>query len=119
MGISLPIVIVADPTRPRLFFRGSEFERQKFAMSLWMACWPVGLVVRDTSDGRWYDVVQYEVTGSDGTPYQHQNLVAVGGDVILESTRNGNLKREVRNEDTMPEMRSQVRPAVGAGLGGK
>ena len=117
MGIPVPIIIVADPAR--LFTRGAEFDRQEFAVTLWCACWPIGLVVRDTSDDRRYEVVQYVAVKSDGTRYPHQYLLALGGDVELRATLNGNLKREVRNADTMPEMRSQVRPAVGAGLGGK
>ena len=117
MGIPVPIVIVRDPLR--LFTRGAEFDRQEFAVTLWCACWPIGLVVRDTSDDRRYEVVQYVAVKSDGTRYPHQYLLALGGDVELRATRNGNLKREVRNADTMPEVRSQVRPAVEVGLGGK
>jgi len=115
MGIPVPVIIVADPLG--IFTRGVEFDRQMFATTLWMACWPEGLVVRDARDNRRYEVVQYEAVKSDGTRYPHQYLLALGGDVELRATRNGNLKREVCNADTMPEVRSQVRPAVEVGLG--
>jgi len=116
MGIPVPIIIVRDPLH--LFTRGAEFDRQEFAVTLWCACWPIGLVVRDTSDNRRYEVVQYVAVKSDGTRYPHQYLLALGGDVELRATRNGNLRQvEVHNADTMPEMQSQVRPAVGVGLG--
>ena len=118
MGIPIPIIIVRDPLH--LFTRGVEFERQMFATTLWMACWPEGLVVRDARDNRRYEVIGYEAIKSDGTRYTHQNLLALGGDVELRATSNGNLKRvEVRNADTMPEMRSQVRPAAGTDLSGE
>ena len=117
MGIPVPIIIVADPLG--IFTRGVHFERQMFATTLWMACWPEGLVVRDARDNRRYEVVQYEAVKSDGTRYTHQYLLALGGDVELRATRNGNLKREVCNADTMPPLRAQVRPAAGVGLGGK
>ena len=118
MGIPVPIIIVRDPLH--LFTRGVEFDRQMFATTLWMACWPEGLVVRDVRDDRRYEVVQYEAVKSDGARYQHQYLLALGGDVELRATRNGNLRRvEVHNADTMPEMRPQVHAPAGAGLGGK
>ena len=116
MGAVIPIVIVRDPLH--LFTRSAEFDRQEFAVTLWCACWPIGLVVRDTFDNRRYEVVQYEAVKSDGTRNLHQYLLALGGDVELRATRNGNLRRvEVRNADTMPEMRPQVHAPVGAGLG--
>ena len=115
MGTVVPIVIVRDPLH--LFTRGAEFDRQEFAVTLWCACWPIGLVVRDTFDDRRYEVVQYVAVKSDGTRHPHQYLLALGGDVELRATRNGNLKREVCNEDTMPEMRPQVHAPVRAGLG--
>jgi len=116
MGIPVPIIIVADPLG--IFTRGVHFERQMFATTLWMACWPEGLVVRDARDNRRYEVVQYEAVKSDGTRYPHQNLLALGGDVELRATRNGNLKRvEVCNEDSMPEMRSQVHAPARVDLG--
>ena len=116
MGIPDPIIIVRDPLH--LFARGAEFDRQEFAVTLWCACWPEGLVVRDTSDNRRYEVVQYVAVKSDGTRHPHQNLLALGGDVELRATRNGNLKRvEVCNEDSMPEMRSQVHAPARDDLG--
>ena len=118
MGAVIPIVIVSDPLR--LFTRGVEFDRQEFAVTLWCACWPIGLVVRDTFDNRRYEVVQYEAVKSDGTRNPHQYLLALGGDVELRATRNGNLKRvEVCNADTMPVVQARDHAPVGAGLGGK
>ena len=115
MGIPVPIIIVRDPLR--LFTRGAEFDRQEFAVTLWCACWPEGLVVRDACDNRRYEVVQYVAVKSDGTRYPHQYLLALGGDVELRATRNGNLKREVRNADTMPLVQARVPADVRAGAG--
>lgn len=96
MSSSIPIVIVSDPLG--LYVCGTPFPRQQFAITLWLACWPIGLVVRDTFDDRRYDVIQYEAVKSDGTRYQHQRLVAIGNDVELYAAGNGNLKRVVVND---------------------
>lgn len=118
MSKSRPVIIVYDPSH--IYTRGVEFPRQQFATTLWLACWPIGLVVRDTVDDRRYDVVQYEVTPLGGTPNQHQYLRALGSDVELWATQNGNLKRvEVDDADSMPLMRTQDHAAGGPGAGGK
>lgn len=115
--MSIPLAIVYDPLG--LYQCGTQFERQKFATTLWMACWPVGLVVRDTVDNRRYEVIEYESILPNGTPNPHQYLLALGRDVELRASRNGNLKRKVHNEDPMPQVQARVPAAGGPGAGGK
>ena len=84
-----PFIIVHDPAR--IYSRGAEFERQQMGMTLYLSCWPPGLVVRDKSDNLRYQVVD---AGGHIEDCQHQALESLGGDVrLVAAGNNGNLRR--------------------------
>jgi len=79
---------VHDPER--IFKRGNSFERQDVSHTLWLACWPLGLVMRDLVDNRRYYVVGY----TSRAKRSRQRLEALGGDVwLVPAGNNGILKR--------------------------
>ncbi len=78
-----PIQVVYDPER--IFQRGAEFPRQEFAITLWLGCWPEGMVVWDPGAGR-----RYEVRPRERKPRQ-QMIVTLDGLQRLAGKNNGNL----------------------------
>ena len=79
--------VVAAPGR--LYRRGAQFEKQAIAHTLWLACWPDGMVVRDANN-RWFEVERYQTREAE-----HQRLVSLGGNVALVPTGNNGGLREV------------------------
>jgi hypothetical protein len=82
-----PFVVVTSD----IYERGAEFNRQDMATTLWMANWPDGLTVRDTTDNWRYTVRSYRNGGSHNGA-EHQRLEAIGGYRWLVPASNGNLR---------------------------
>lgn len=84
-----PFVVVRDPSG--IFWRGLQFKRQQVGMTLWMACWPPGLELRDTADNTRYRVVD---AGGRYRDCPHQALESFGGTTrLVAPSDNGNLRR--------------------------
>ena len=82
-------VVVCDPEK--IFKRGSSFSRTEIAFGLRLNCWPIGPVVRDTTDNKRYTVAPF---AGASQRRNRQRLEAIGGGTcLLASGNDGTLMR--------------------------